>query len=271
MLGTLMITAKNYSAHVERSLLNQINKFTGDEKEKIYTFTRAIANSVHFAIPDSGVIFDDNNKGLMGNKINLPFPEITIEWFDEYTKTKVVIFAAETSEGIMITVALKVEEMPEWVFNSIFGLISKDMVFSEKNEITLFDRFSKYTSYCESSGYPRLFQERNIMKCTEPFFEFIEAMSCTNVEPSTHESASPKNEKRIKQGKLPIYETKILTIKPRHQPESIGSGIKGTHSSPRQHLRRGHIRRLPSGNIWVNSCVVGNKENGIISKSYAVI
>ena len=75
--------------------------------------------------------------------------------------------------------------------------------------------------------------------------------------------------KRLKHGKLPIiYETKILTIKPSVRSSSAEKG--GSHTSPRQHLRRGHIRRLDSGNIWVNSCVVGSAEKGRIDKSYRV-
>lgn len=38
----------------------------------------------------------------------------------------------------------------------------------------------------------------------------------------------------------------------------------------RQHLRREHIRRLSSGNIWVNACVVGDPSKGKINKSYEV-
>ena len=45
----------------------------------------------------------------------------------------------------------------------------------------------------------------------------------------------------------------------------------GTHRSPRQHLRRGHIRRLPTKKVWVNSAIIGNSKNGIIQKDYAVI
>lgn len=52
---------------------------------------------------------------------------------------------------------------------------------------------------------------------------------------------------------------------------SSGRDMASSHASPRQHLRRGHIRRHPTaGNLWVNSCVVGDPSNGVINKSYAV-
>ena len=96
--------------------------------------------------------------------------------------------------------------------------------------------------------------------------ELVEALSCLNVKTQLLEPVDAlKQARRAKDGKLPIYETKILTI-----PGSLGSGehLGGTHSGPRQHLRRGHIRRLPVGNIWVNSHLVGDPSKGKIEKSY---
>lgn len=105
--------------------------------------------------------------------------------------------------------------------------------------------------------------------------EFCEALSCSNVgmaiaQPGLSES---KAARRARDGKIPIYETRVLTVDVgtgKHQRLS-GTAGDGFRSSPAQHLRRGHIRRLSSGkNIWVNSCVVGASEHGVINKTYAV-
>lgn len=100
-------------------------------------------------------------------------------------------------------------------------------------------------------------------------FEFLEALSCRNVEQTTIQKCDAAlNARRVNKGKLPLYEERILTIKVNAKQ---GTGTRtGTHQSPRQHLRRGHIRRLESGNIWVNACVVGSSEKGVIKKSYNV-
>lgn len=101
--------------------------------------------------------------------------------------------------------------------------------------------------------------------------ELCEALSCSNVEQTIFHQAAKNNEKRKRQGKLPIYETKFLTIK-----QSSANSMRQYQSmevdrnSPRQHLRRGHIRRLPDKNVWVNSCVVGNQSLGVIDKQYLV-
>lgn len=100
--------------------------------------------------------------------------------------------------------------------------------------------------------------------------ELCEALSCSNVSHEPIEKVNPAvNARRVRDGKMPLYETRRLVINA-GQPTASGQGAGGTHASPRQHLRRGHIRRLPTSNIWVNSCVVGSAENGILHKDYAV-
>jgi hypothetical protein len=109
---------------------------------------------------------------------------------------------------------------------------------------------------------------------TRVFLEFIEALSCKNVEFATIQSEPTAAEaaKRAKKGKLPIYETKVLSLKTTETKSGIKTtGLRAGHASPRQHLRRGHIRRLESGNIWVNSCIVGDASRGVVHKSYEVV
>lgn len=103
--------------------------------------------------------------------------------------------------------------------------------------------------------------------------EFLEALTCKNVKEAIHQSERKNNAKWVKLGKLPMYETRVLTIDTgEKQFTKAGSGenFGRTHASPRQHLRRGHIRRLEGGNIWVNSCVVGSSENGVLDKTYKI-
>lgn len=104
--------------------------------------------------------------------------------------------------------------------------------------------------------------------------EFLEALTCSNVssEPVKKVTES-SNRVRKKFGLPPEYETRVLTIHvPGKGSEKSGGQFNYTHRSPREHLRRGHIRKYQSGkNIWINSCVVGAKDNGTIAKSYKVV
>jgi hypothetical protein len=85
------------------------------------------------------------------------------------------------------------------------------------------------------------------------------------------QEAHPRNNARVLQGKLPIWETKTLTITlpPQH---TVSEYKGGTHASPRQHLRRGHYRHYKkTGKIaWVNQCTVGSLTNGYVHKDYRV-
>jgi len=103
--------------------------------------------------------------------------------------------------------------------------------------------------------------------------ELCEALSCSNVGTDIHQHEPDQrvSERRKRDGKLPIYETKMLALNVPGTASRHG-GISGAQRADvRQHLRRGHIRRLQDGRkIWVNSCVVGSDSNGVINKSYSI-
>ncbi|MDD2775704.1 MAG: hypothetical protein PHU06_07100 [Gallionella sp.] len=97
----------------------------------------------------------------------------------------------------------------------------------------------------------------------------VEILSCSNVCTETIPASHALNKKRTSKGKPPLFEFKVLTLD--FQDNKTNASEKGgTHSSPRIHLRRGHIRRLPTKSIWVNATVVGNRQLGMVSKEYAV-
>ena len=127
-------------------------------------------------------------------------------------------------------------------------------------------------AYGEESA--ALYAHHDIQDEATAVLELCEALACSNIESEVIEPVDQrKNAKRIKQGKLPRYETRRLVIK---APITRGAESQAQGGSdrqgPREHLRRGHIRRLQDGRrIWVQSCVVGSRENGVIHKSYAVV
>lgn len=96
----------------------------------------------------------------------------------------------------------------------------------------------------------------------------ILALQCCNVKTSIIPASVPLNKKRAAKGKLPFVDYKILTI------DGAGTTTPtngGTHASPRQHLRRGHIRRLSDERrVWVQQCMVGDPRKGLIVKDYRV-
>ena len=319
-----MITAKNYAAQAEKDLGIFANKM---ELSSLADLTRdafvcklmaiEIKTSVHFTMPDYGIIFDDKAQGIAGNQLRLPFPIITVEYFvpinnktkeDHVDVKKRLLIAKELKVDIAIELGFISEINKKLFINSEYLIMVSSVYFQEESKEwtphpyalvipSQWDNtsqtsrmigtntngtgfvaapFNLLPNMCEiledhvgkdkakSDGVDDVAGEASVL------LELLEALSCKNVEQSIHQQASPKNAQRIKSYKLPIYETKFLTIKTSEGKAEGKSGFLGSHASPRQHLRRGHIRRLESGNIWVNSCVVGDSSKGVIDKQYKV-
>lgn len=79
---------------------------------------------------------------------------------------------------------------------------------------------------------------------------------------------SPKNlnEKRIKNGKLPLFDYHIIDLSRKYR---IGNRYGG-HSGKkvRLHFRRGHWRHYETHNTWIRWCLVGDPDLGFIDKDY---
>ena len=80
---------------------------------------------------------------------------------------------------------------------------------------------------------------------------------------------NPANDKRIRKGKKPIFEWKVIDVTARHVLPENSPPTGKTHASPRRHIRRGHQRKLPNGTtIWIKQMMVGKIEFGYIHHSY---
>lgn len=95
-------------------------------------------------------------------------------------------------------------------------------------------------------------------------------INCANVGTSTIAPHAALCKKRLASGKQPFFTYKVLQLT---GEAKLGTGLDagGSHAGPRMHLRRGHLRRLPSKTIWVRPTMVGaSAESGFVSKDYAV-
>lgn len=109
-------------------------------------------------------------------------------------------------------------------------------------------------------------EEKYIYDACVYLSRFLMALNCVNTTVIEHPAPKLINAKRKKKGKQPLFSYWTL-----HLPnESDGDRItKGTHESPRVHLRRGHVRQYSPGKYtWVQAAVVGNKSLGIVGKDY---
>ncbi len=277
----MTITAKNYAAQAIKSILAKILKYK--DAEIFLSQVGFIANAVKFVMPDGGTIFDDNLKGIRGQYAKLPYNNITVEYATQFEGKllKTLVLAEQQDENINVSSFFAIGDSwePCPVGITVFG---DWWDYSDKSIPTLGSDTNGFKLKCSPiSIYPNQFKGveddinrgeiHGITIDTKALLELLEALSCRNVTTANYQDASPVNEKRIKVGKMPFYETKMLVVDTRSCTIGKHGNGCGTHQSPRQHLRRGHIRRLTSGNFWVNSCVVGSGDKGHIEKRYMVM
>lgn len=101
---------------------------------------------------------------------------------------------------------------------------------------------------------------------------FCLTVNCVNVGLASLPAEEKLNAKRIRSGKLPLYEYKVLDLpEPKATSGAGGSRLEGQRNAPRTHLRRGHPRRLPDGRLtFVRAAVIGASNIGVVQKDYSV-
>jgi len=101
--------------------------------------------------------------------------------------------------------------------------------------------------------------------------ELCAVLNCSNIDTDTVHPPAKLNAKRERNGKLPYFEYKVLMVRDPAQGVTRAGFTVTDRRHPRQHLRRGHIRRYQTGkSVWINQMVVGSARDGIIQKDYAV-
>lgn len=86
-----------------------------------------------------------------------------------------------------------------------------------------------------------------------------------NVERQNVEAPQRLNRKRQRNGRLPLYSYHVLKV----AGETWDSPyVSGSGAGYRSHLRRGHIRRLATGTVWVRATYVRGSVPGFVDKDY---
>jgi hypothetical protein len=96
------------------------------------------------------------------------------------------------------------------------------------------------------------------------------ALACQNVKHEALEPPPALVKRAAKEGARPFFTYHVLTVDAqRETAPRVDHG--GTHSPPRTHVRRGHIRHLDEQRfVWVRSALVNPGQLGAVGKSYAV-
>lgn len=239
--------------------------------------------STKFLLPNGGRLFDDKEFKALDEKeiLRLPYPCIALEYtcggdirpggictingvekYEDETfvdAPKRVVYAREIDNGIVVTVCFWVRGdglwrvLPEIALPNV-GYLDRTRI--DDGRVTMLF-FGKQMAGLVMSDYA---DELGALLC------FLNVLQCSNIHVET--SHARKSRKRA-QAALAFDTYHLLTI---DAPQGKNGRGSSTHRSPREHLRRGHIRRIADGRkIWVNATVVGaGRGAGVITKSYAV-
>lgn len=222
-----------------------------------------------FLLPPGGLTVDNTLQHLM-TPIRLPSPCTVLEYVDG-DGLKVVHIATEvTGSGNELCIEVcTLHSVPgnPWRFQFLAHkpCINVNVAPSTNNG----KMSGKLRTVAEHAYVPMDAElEVTFANSAVPVLALIQVLQCCNVKTTRVLPPPALNKKRIASGKLPFVEYRVLTIDGGSSVSGTGSG---THSSPRQHIRRGHIRRLADERrIWIHQCLVGDPRKGLIVKDYRV-
>ena len=249
-----------------------------------------------FVMPKGGRIFNDALRGLP-DELRLPYPAILIEYEALETTEGIVeqVFGNENTVSCSkrIVIAQEVDgwihvhslvyinspERPSWIMPPYAAAIRRvansqatpgipGLNYGTKIDGLEFSPLPTGTLAKEKIG-PNWTRHAycDLADEVSTVLELIEALSCINV---THEPLPTRkpNKSAIRRGALPFDEYRVLVLK-EHERWIVRNYSMGNHRSPREHLRRGHIRRLRDGRkVWVNPTVVNAGSIGKITTIY---
>lgn len=264
----------SYSMQISKQLKNH-------SSAELRNTSKRLDQAVKFSLPDGGHILEVEHGESLREMyqhlipiIKLPYDLMTIEFTlsanGQAEPMPFVMLLSQEENSIFCEIFYKQNGLKFWVITAFIAEIRADW---DDFGILLKGRDGGFVSELEKNL-------SNLM--VSVILNFLSALNCSNLSvsdvPVRLNSLSFKNKnknknknqkKESKEQDATIYKVLVIdTDAMQNDSEALGS--KGG-SSKKLHLRRGHIRRLKNKMIWVNSCVVGDKKNGAIDKSYRVV
>lgn len=134
---------------------------------------------------------------------------------------------------------------------------------------------NQYFNYANQSGEGASQVANQIMvDCAEEFYamsNLMVALSCSNIGLQDQSAPTKLNKKRIQSGKEPMFGYKEVVVQV-NKSDVAHSHDAMNGRSCREHLRRGHIRRLNGSEkrIWIQSTIVNAGKGPMVNKNYRI-
>lgn len=236
------------------------------------------ASSQKFIIPDDDVMFQDIRYRALNEDqpLRLPYKQIAIEYrlFNDSPgkaeadrcgasgAAKCIVFAWEDESNIFVRRYILGEAQSGWTVCSLSAIPKHGGVLADTEEGRLIKADVVKQGYLES------LDEKCDLGAVAAVLALLNVLACSNIKVK---AVGPKSGGRKVKSALQFDTYHVLMVESPCSPAVCATGSR-EHRSPREHLRRGHIRRLDGGrSVWVNAAVVaGGRGAGVVSKAYAV-
>jgi len=253
---------------------NIANKDVSSDLKKYYL--NPMGNAVKFILPDGAKIIGDEALELLTDErhVHLPYPTTLLEYraegvgydgTDATQSPRRIIIASEVADSIFVA---GIWDMPEYNFWNISPWLRFDRPELGKihtKEPSRFDVLSSGAVQAAASKHPKYLDSVREDMAGELFAlgRFMSALACKNI--GSAKVPTPSGSKRKAALRFDDYRCLVLA-----NGENGGGGTPvGDRRSPREHLRRGHIRTMSNGHkTWINSTVISAGSGGVIKKSY---
>lgn len=261
----------NYCRQIAKQCLQMLdvpNVARSADADRYRHILALIQASQKFILPPQGRLLDDPEFRALDDAaaLHLPHPFIALEYpitgefvgYDPDCITKDVVFAWEAEDRIFVQRIGFSQAHGSWGLGKTYSLPRAGYLKEVVDGKRQFRYFAVDDGFDEAPDH----HGAATVLC------LLNALACSNVHVERSEPSKTRQAMR-KKGALPFDTYHILTV---DVPATHGTGAAtGGHRSPREHLRRGHIRRYETGlKIWVNATVVNPGVGGKVSKDYAI-
>lgn len=234
---------------------------------------RLLSYGESFLMPNNGYLFEANKEQCIAlSDLHLPFEVCILEWDrrEEGEQAHLVCRVYERDDLFEIAPALKV--------NNVWYPICLVLKVPKAQSFETFWNGSIYVNKIAAEAIPltpyapaEILDAANYLHEVKVVAQFLLAANCGNVAPvKIHEPSAKQMKAAEARGNLPFNSYWALDCS-FDQDEDPTRSMGGSHATPRLHVRRGHIRHLPSGKLtWVRQCLVGNPDRGVVEKHYEI-
>lgn len=263
--------------NLRRQAIKYFTEAKSSEPELYLATARYLQHGESFLLPEGGYFFDaDKDIDIPLEGMRLPFDTCILEWTREdpdLGRPVHLMSILQQKDGKLAVIPVWAEDAGDGIkwMPAVVGLVISDGEIVSTRDGMIRVKAQVLKNPTRNALPEVVFDAKNYLHEISVAAQFLLLANCGNVSPlKIHEPSDKQRRAASRRGNAPFHSYWTLDCALPSSPAEARS-LGGTHAAPRLHMRRGHVRRLPTGRTtWVRQCAVGNANLGAVSKDYAV-